>query len=64
MYKRQILCRDLLAAVETDASPNPTPRTDDYYQTRPCLKFVEDAAGLIDRLIAEKSAAADAAKAR
>ncbi len=59
-----ILCRDLLAAVETDASPNPTPRTDDYYQTRPCLKFVEDAAGLIDRLIAEKSAAADAAKAR
>lgn len=49
-----LLCRELLAALKPDTEPNPTPRTDDFYKTRPCLKFVEDAAELLDRLSAER----------
>lgn len=46
-----VICRDLLAGL--DVKPTPSERTAEYYKTRPCLIFVEDAAAIIDEMIAE-----------
>ena len=48
-----ILCRELLGNPPSD--PNPTPRTADFYKTRPCAGFVALAAGILDEEIAERS---------
>ena len=48
-----ILCRELLAGIKTDTSPLPTVRDAAYYTKRPCLRFVEDAAQLLDAMITE-----------
>ena len=46
-----ILCRDILDNPPSD--PNPTPRTEEYYKTRPCAHMVMIAARILDKYIAE-----------
>jgi C_GCAxxG_C_C family probable redox protein len=42
-------CRELLLRVSCPPSPDPSERTDDYYQKRPCARFVATAAEIIAR---------------
>ena len=51
-----IICRELLANPSTD--PNPSPRTAEYYKTRPCARYVMLAARILDEYIAEHPAEA------
>ena len=46
-----IICREILKNPPTD--PNPTPRTAEFYQKRPCARMVMTAARLLDEYIAE-----------
>ena len=46
-----VICRDLLKNLATNITPIPDKRTDEYYKKRPCLKFVEDAADIMDKYI-------------
>ena len=51
-YREQmgsIICRDLLQNPPSD--PNPTPRTAEFYQKRPCQLMVETAAGIMEEFI-------------
>ena len=50
-----IVCRELLAHLET-LSKEPSERTPEYYKTRPCARFVETAARLIDEMDAQENA--------
>ena len=42
--------RDVTIAL---TNPNPTPRTAEFYKTRPCARMVMTAAGILDDYIAE-----------
>ena len=44
-----IICREILKNPPSD--PNPTPRTPEFYKTRPCARMVAAAAGILDRFI-------------
>ena len=46
-----IVCREILKNPPTD--PNPSPRTAEYYKTRPCARMVMTAARILDEYIAE-----------
>lgn len=46
-----IVCREILKNPPTD--PKPSPRTEEYYKTRPCARMVFTAARLMDEFIAE-----------
>ncbi len=46
-----IICREILNNPPSD--PNPTPRTEEYYKTRPCARMVMIAAKILDDYIAE-----------
>ena len=46
-----IVCREILKNPSTD--PNPTPRTEEFYKTRPCTRLVMLAAGILDEYMAE-----------
>ncbi len=46
-----IVCREILKNPSTD--PNPTPRTAEFYKTRPCARMVMTAARLMEEFIAE-----------
>ena len=46
-----IVCREILKNPPSD--PNPTPRTEDFYQKRPCARMVMTAGRLLDAFIAE-----------
>lgn len=46
-----ILCREILKGA--DASPNPTPRTEDFYKSRPCLRCVTRAAEILEEYMRE-----------
>ena len=46
-----IICRELLDNPPSD--PAPSPRTAEYYATRPCTRFVMQAARILDEYIAE-----------
>lgn len=46
-----IICREILDDPPSD--PNPTPRTAEFYKTRPCAHMVMTAAGILDDYIAE-----------
>ena len=48
-----IICRELLGSPPSD--PNPTPRTAEFYKTRPCAGFVALAAEILDQEIAERN---------
>lgn len=50
------VCRELLGLSQKTAdSPTPEPRTQAYYQKRPCKELVGDAAEILERFIAEHS---------
>ena len=46
-----IICREILKNPPSD--PNPTPRTAEFYKTRPCARMVMTAARILDRYIEE-----------
>ena len=46
-----IICRELMKNPPSD--PNPTPRTPEFYKTRPCARMVALAAQILDDYIAE-----------
>ena len=46
-----IVCRDILKNPPSD--PNPTPRTAEFYKTRPCARMVMTAARILDKYIQE-----------
>ena len=46
-----IICREILKIPPSD--PSPTPRTEEFYKTRPCTKMVMTAAGILDAFIAQ-----------
>ena len=46
-----IICREILDDPPSD--PNPTPRTAEFYKTRPCAHMVMTAAAILDDYIAE-----------
>lgn len=46
-----IICREILKNPPSD--PNPTPRSADFYKTRPCARMVMTAARLLDEYIAQ-----------
>lgn len=46
-----IVCREILKNPPSD--PNPTPRTAEFYQKRPCARMVMLAAQILDAYIAE-----------
>ncbi|MBP3657414.1 MAG: C_GCAxxG_C_C family protein [Clostridia bacterium] len=48
-----VVCRELLAALPGKLQSDPSPRTAEYYKVRPCVRFVEDAAALLEKLIEE-----------
>lgn len=52
-----IICRELLEGIDTTTPGNvPQERTAEYYKKRPCDMLVADAAEIVERIIAEKSA--------
>ena len=48
-----IICRELLNLEPTVPTPVPTKRDAKFYAERPCLRFVETAAEIIEKLITE-----------
>ncbi len=46
-----IVCREILKNPPSD--PNPTPRTAEFYKTRPCARMVVTAARILDEYIAQ-----------
>lgn len=50
-----IVCRDLLKSVKTEPGAAPTERTSKFYNERPCIGCVMDAADIMDEIIEEKS---------
>ena len=51
-----IICRDLLGLNVQVDSPIPEQRTKEYYQKRPCVEFVGNAAKIMDDYIAKQKA--------
>lgn len=47
-----IICKELLAGVETSTSPNPSERNESYYKKRPCVDLVGDAVEILEEYIA------------
>ena len=47
--EHSIICRESLKNPPSD--PNPTPRTDDFYKSRPCARLVALAADILDAYI-------------
>ena len=49
-----IICRELLDTKKAaDTAPDPDPRTEEYYRTRPCARQVGTAAEILEKYIAE-----------
>jgi len=51
---QSIICRELLSLPLTVPNPTPTKRTEEFYKTRPCVRFVETAALITEKLIEKK----------
>lgn len=49
-----LICRELLKAMPGKLQQDPLPRTEGYYKIRPCVRFVETAAKILDRIIEEE----------
>lgn len=49
-----MVCRELLSSLK-EVKKEPSERTPEYYRIRPCVRFVETAAALLDRLEEEKN---------
>jgi len=50
-----LICREMLAGIETSTDSTPSDRTAEYYKKRPCPKIAASAAGIIDEIIKERS---------
>lgn len=50
-----ILCRDLLAGVETAPGPEPEARTPEYYARRPCPRLAGEAAEILEEMLKEEN---------
>lgn len=48
-----IICRELLAGVNTVEGDDPEKRTGEYYKKRPCPELVEQAAKITDKILSE-----------
>lgn len=50
-----IICRELLKnlSLKKVNSPEPEPRTEEYYRVRPCVRFVETAAKIVEDMLTE-----------
>ncbi len=48
-----IICRELLAGVQTAAGNDPEARTREYYKKRPCAQLCRCAAEIVDELLAD-----------
>lgn len=50
-----IICRELLKniALKKENTSEPEERTPEYYRTRPCVRFVETAATILEQMLAE-----------
>lgn len=46
-----IVCKELLGLAEAEKSSIPESRTPEYYQKRPCVKIVEDAALATEKIL-------------
>ena len=51
--EKSLSCRELLGLTETHSAPEPSDRTQEYYQSRPCPRIVETAARILDQYIEE-----------
>ena len=51
--EKSLICRELLGLTETHSAPEPSDRTQEYYQSRPCPRIVETAAQILDKYIEE-----------
>lgn len=54
--KKTIICRDLLGLKEGEDLPEPAIRTEEYYQSRPCIGACRCAAELVEQIIKGKDA--------
>ncbi|MDO4562765.1 MAG: C-GCAxxG-C-C family protein [Clostridia bacterium] len=43
-----LVCAELLQGLKADTSPSPQERNAEYYKVRPCVRFVETAARILD----------------
>lgn len=50
-----LLCRELLKDVKTAPGGEPERRTPEYYASRPCLRLVGEAAGLLEELLGRQT---------
>ncbi|MBR5111366.1 MAG: C_GCAxxG_C_C family protein [Clostridia bacterium] len=48
-----IICRELLRDVPVTPGNTPEPRTPEFYARRPCLRFVGEAAAILDEMLEE-----------
>ena len=50
-----IICRELLKNIDLkkENTSEPEARTDEYYRVRPCVRFVESAARILEEMLAE-----------
>ncbi len=48
-----IVCKELLGISKPETSSVPEARTEEYYQKRPCVKIVEDAALAVEKVLFE-----------
>lgn len=46
-----LICRELLSSLPGKLQKDPLPRTEEYYKVRPCVRFVEHAARLLEEMI-------------
>lgn len=46
-----IVCRELLKGLRVTSTPTPEKRTEQYYRTRPCIRFVRTAAEVMERYL-------------
>lgn len=52
-----LICRELLKGIESSTDSNPSDRTADYYQKRPCANIAATASAILDEIIAEREIA-------
>lgn len=54
-HSGHIVCRELLGDKNggSDTAPAPSPRTEEYYRTRPCARQVGTAAGILEAYISK-----------
>ena len=46
-----LVCRELLKSLPGKLKQDPQPRTEAYYKVRPCVRFVETAAKLLEEML-------------